>query len=66
MGHPVGPLQEVFPEPNSSWPEANPYRAYEIRIIRVKTMSNILVVLAVIGVWVLLQLYILPKFGIST
>ena len=23
-GHPVGPLQEVFPEPNRDWPAANP------------------------------------------
>ncbi len=29
-------------------------------------MSNILIILAVVAVWVLLQIYVLPKFGIST
>jgi len=29
-------------------------------------MKEILIVLAVMGVWVLLQVYILPKMGIST
>ncbi len=29
-------------------------------------MKEILIVLAVMGVWVLLQAYILPKMGIST
>ena len=29
-------------------------------------MKEVLILLAVIGVWVLLQAYILPKFGIST
>jgi len=31
-----------------------------------KGMSEILVILAVVAVWVLLQAYVLPKFGIST
>jgi len=29
-------------------------------------MKEILIVLAVMGVWILLQAYILPKMGIST
>ena len=29
-------------------------------------MKEILIVLAVMGVWVLLQAYVLPKMGIST
>jgi hypothetical protein len=29
-------------------------------------MKEILALVAVVGVWVLLQAYILPKFGIST
>ncbi len=29
-------------------------------------MKDILIVLGVIGVWYLLQAYILPRFGIST
>ena len=29
-------------------------------------MNNILILLAVIGIWILLQAYILPKLGIST
>ena len=29
-------------------------------------MKDILILLAVVGVWVLLQAYILPKLGIST
>ena len=29
-------------------------------------MKEILIVLAVMGVWVLLQAYVLPKLGIST
>jgi len=29
-------------------------------------MENGLILLAVIGIWVLLQAYILPKLGIST
>ncbi|MDQ1331757.1 MAG: hypothetical protein QG578_2025 [Thermodesulfobacteriota bacterium] len=29
-------------------------------------MKEIVILLVVIGVWVLLQAYILPKFGIST
>jgi len=29
-------------------------------------MKEIVILLAVVGVWVLLQAYILPKFGIST
>ena len=29
-------------------------------------MKEILIVLAVMGVWVLLQAYVLPKFGVST
>lgn len=29
-------------------------------------MKEILILLAVVGVWVLLQAYILPKMGIST
>jgi hypothetical protein len=31
-----------------------------------KKMSNILILLGVVFVWVLLQVYILPKLGIST
>ena len=31
-----------------------------------KKMKEILILLAVVGVWVLLQAYILPKLGIST
>lgn len=30
------------------------------------TMKEILILLAVVGVWILLQAYILPKLGIST
>lgn len=30
------------------------------------TMKEILILLAVVGVWVLLQAYILPKLGVST
>ena len=29
-------------------------------------MKEILILLAVVGVWVLLQAYILPKLGVST
>lgn len=29
-------------------------------------MKEIVILLAVVGIWVLLQAYILPKFGIST
>ncbi len=29
-------------------------------------MKEILILLAVVGIWVLLQAYILPKMGIST
>jgi hypothetical protein len=29
-------------------------------------MKEILILLAVVGVWILLQTYILPKLGIST
>ena len=29
-------------------------------------MKEILILLAVVGVWVLLQAYVLPKMGIST
>ena len=29
-------------------------------------MKEVLILLAVIGVWVLLQAYVLPKLGIST
>jgi hypothetical protein len=29
-------------------------------------MKDILILLAVVGIWVLLQAYILPKLGIST
>ena len=29
-------------------------------------MKEILILLAVVGVWILLQAYILPKMGIST
>ena len=29
-------------------------------------MKEIVILLVVVGVWVLLQVYILPKFGIST
>jgi len=31
-----------------------------------KKMKEILILLAVVGVWILLQAYILPKMGIST
>ena len=31
-----------------------------------KKMKEILIVLAVVGVWILLQAYILPKLGVST
>jgi hypothetical protein len=31
-----------------------------------KKMKEILILLAVVGVWILLQAYILPKLGIST
>jgi hypothetical protein len=31
-----------------------------------KKMKEILILLAVVGVWILLQTYILPKLGIST
>ena len=29
-------------------------------------MKEVLILLAVVGIWVLLQAYILPKLGIST
>ena len=29
-------------------------------------MKELLILLAVVGIWVVLQAYILPKFGIST
>lgn len=29
-------------------------------------MKEIVILLVVVGIWVLLQAYILPKFGIST
>ena len=29
-------------------------------------MKEILIVLAVMGVWILLQAYVLPKMGVST
>ena len=29
-------------------------------------MSELVILLAVVGVWILLQAYILPKLGIST
>jgi hypothetical protein len=29
-------------------------------------MKEVLIMLAVVGVWVLLQAYILPKLGVST
>ena len=29
-------------------------------------MKDLLIVLGIVGVWVLLQMYILPKLGIST
>ena len=29
-------------------------------------MKDILIMLGIVGVWVLLQMYILPKLGIST
>ena len=29
-------------------------------------MSEIVILLAVVGVWILLQAYILPKLGVST
>lgn len=31
-----------------------------------KKMKEILILVAVVGVWILLQAYILPKLGIST
>ena len=31
-----------------------------------KKMKEVLILLAVVGVWILLQAYILPKLGIST
>jgi hypothetical protein len=31
-----------------------------------ENMYNALILLAVIGIWILLQAYILPKLGIST
>jgi hypothetical protein len=31
-----------------------------------KKMKEILILLAVVGVWILLQAYILPKLGVST
>ena len=29
-------------------------------------MRDMLIILLIVGVWVLLQAYILPKFGVST
>jgi hypothetical protein len=29
-------------------------------------MKDIIIVLGIVGVWILLQVYILPKLGIST
>jgi hypothetical protein len=29
-------------------------------------MKDVLIILAVVGIWVLLQRYILPKMGVST
>jgi hypothetical protein len=31
-----------------------------------ETMKEVLILLAVVGVWILLQAYILPKLGIAT
>ena len=35
-------------------------------VLKGDTMKEILILVAVVGIWVLLQAYILPKFGIST
>ena len=31
-----------------------------------KAMKEILIMLAIVGIWILLQAYILPKLGVST
>ena len=31
-----------------------------------ETMREILILLSVVGIWILLQAYVLPKLGIST
>ena len=31
-----------------------------------KSMKEILIMLAIVGIWILLQAYILPKLGVST
>ena len=31
-----------------------------------KPMKEILIMLAIVGIWILLQAYILPKLGVST
>lgn len=31
-----------------------------------KEMKEILIMLAIVGIWILLQAYILPKLGVST
>ncbi len=36
------------------------------RVLKEKRMSEILFLLAIFLIWLLLQAYILPKFGVST
>jgi hypothetical protein len=62
----AGRLREVFPEPNNGRPAADQKKASHRNMRKEKGMSNILIILAVVAVWVLLQIYVLPKFGIST
>ncbi len=33
---------------------------------KVKPMKELLIMLVIVGIWILLQTYILPKMGIST
>ncbi len=40
--------------------------AKTLLITRSKAMKEILIMLAIVGIWYLLQAYILPKMGIST
>jgi hypothetical protein len=51
-------IHQKICNPNGA-PRVNPWSS-------AKADKKELVILAVVGVWVLLQIYILPKFGIST
>jgi hypothetical protein len=58
-------VRRFFLSPITDWPAADSAE-YKLQRRGKKGMSNILILLAIVGIWVLLQVYILPKFGIST